>query len=74
MHHQSPGSIRLDVEKLKADMRAPEIEEHIAMSMRLAEARDLNGTPSFVMGNRAIPGFVEKARLAASVAAARAPE
>lgn len=66
------GEIGLDVEKLKVDMQSPEIEEHIATSMRLAEALGFNGTPSFVVGDQLIPGFVEKAQLAEVVSAARA--
>lgn len=65
------GQIGLDVERLKADMQSPEVEEHIATSMRLAGALGFNGTPSFVVGNQLIPGFVEKAQLAAVVGAAR---
>ncbi|PZR00208.1 MAG: hypothetical protein DI533_06335 [Cereibacter sphaeroides] len=65
------GEVGLDVEKLKADMQSPEVEEHIATSMRLAEALGFTGTPSFVVGDQLIPGFVEKARLAEVVAVAR---
>ena len=61
-----------DCEKLKADMQSPEIEEHIATSARLAEALGFNGTPSFVIGDQLIPGFVEKAQLTEVVSAARA--
>lgn len=68
------GEIGLDIDKLKADMQAPEVEAHIATSMRLAEALGFNGTPSFVVGEALIPGFVEKAQLAEAVAAARAPD
>ena len=39
-----------------------------------AEALGFNGTPSFVVGDQLIPGFVEKAQLAEVVAAARAAE
>ena len=51
-----------------------EINKHIATSLRLAEALGFNGTPSFVVGDQLIPGFVEKAQLAEVVAAARAAE
>lgn len=64
----------LDVEQLKVDMQSPEVEEHIATSMRLAEVLGFNGTPSFVVGDQLIPGFVDKAQLAEVVAAARAAE
>ena len=68
------GEVGLDIEKLKIDMQSPEVEEHIATSMRLAEALGFNGTPSFVVGDQLIPGFVEKPQLAEVVAAARAVE
>jgi protein-disulfide isomerase len=68
------GEVGLDLEQLKADMQSPEVEEHIATSMRLAEALGFNGTPSFVVGDQLIPGFVEKAQLAEVVAAARAAD
>lgn len=68
------GELGLDVEKLQADMKAPEVEEHLATSMRLAEALNFNGTPSFVIGDQLLPGFVEKAELVEAVTAARAAE
>ena len=66
--------VGLDVEKLKIDMQSPKVEEHIATSMRLAEALGFNGTPSFVVGDQLIPGFVEKPQLVEAVTAARAVE
>ena len=68
------AEVGLDVEKLKIDMQSPEVEEHIATSMRLAEALGFNGTPSFVVGDQLIPGFVEKPQLVEAVTAARAVE
>lgn len=68
------GEVGLDLAQLKADMESPEVEEHIATSMRLADALGFNGTPSFVVGDQLIPGFVEKAQLAEVVAAARAAD
>ncbi|MGY9033372.1 MAG: DsbA family protein, partial [Rhodobacterales bacterium] len=44
------AEIGLDVDKLRADMDAPEINEHIQTSMELAAALGFNGTPSFVIG------------------------
>jgi protein-disulfide isomerase len=62
------------LDRLKADMQAPEIDEHIATSMRLAEALGFNGTPSFVVGDQLVPGFVEKAQLSEIVTSVRASE
>lgn len=68
------GEVGLDLEKLKADMQSPEVEEHIATSMRLADALGFNGIPAFIVGDQLIPGFVEKAQLAEAVASARQTE
>lgn len=62
----------LDIDKLQVDMKAPEVEEHIETSKRLAAALGFNGTPSFVVGDALIPGFVEQATLAEAVASERA--
>lgn len=51
--------VGLDVELLVHDMEAPEIDEHIATSMELTRALGFSGTPSFVIGDSLIPGFVE---------------
>ncbi len=68
------GGTGLDVEKLQSDMKSPEVEEHIATSMRLAEALGFNGTPAFVIGDQLIPGFVEQNQLLEAVTAARSAE
>lgn len=62
----------LDIDRLEADMKAPEVEEHIATSKRLTAALGFNGTPSFVVGDALIPGFVDQGTLADAVSAARA--
>ncbi len=51
--------IGLDIDKLRADMEAPEVNEHIQTSMELARALGFSGTPSFVVGDELVPGFVE---------------
>jgi protein-disulfide isomerase len=52
-------------------MEKPAVSEHIAMSMRITQALGFNGTPSFIIGNNLIPGFVEKDALADYVSQAR---
>lgn len=64
--------IGLDIDQLRSDMKAPEIDEHIALSMRLTQALGFSGTPSFVIGDALIPGFVEADVLADKVAKVRA--
>lgn len=55
--------IGLDIDRLRTDMDTPEIQEHIDTSMGLAQALRFNGTPSFVIGNNLVPGFVEEVQL-----------
>jgi len=57
------ASVGLDVDQLRRDMDAPEIEQHIATSMDLAQALGFNGTPSFVIGDELVPGYVEQSKL-----------
>ena len=52
-------------------MEAPEVQEHIASSMRLTQALGFNGTPSFVIGDALVPGFVEQSELEIYVSDAR---
>jgi protein-disulfide isomerase len=61
----------LDFDRLQTDMRAPEVDAHIAQSHELAQQLGINGTPSFVVGDNLIPGFVEKAQLAALISKTR---
>ncbi|MCR9193843.1 MAG: DsbA family protein [Hyphomonas sp.] len=48
----------LDIEKLREDMNAPEIIQHITVSMELAEQLSITGTPSFVVGTNVAPGLI----------------
>ena len=55
--------VGLDIERLQSDMERPEIAEHIATSMRLTQSLGFSGTPSFVIGDNLVPGFVESDKL-----------
>ena len=68
------AEIGLDVEKLRADMEAPEIEEHIATSNRLSQGLGFNGTPSFVIGDNLVPGIIEEEELRSLVEDVRASQ
>lgn len=57
------AEIGLDVDQLRRDMDAPEIDEHLTTSMRLSQSLGFNGTPSFVIGEELVPGFVEQPQL-----------
>ena len=64
----------LDLDKLRADMETPEVENHIRQTMELARALGINGTPAFVIGDRLIPGAADFAALSKAVAEARADQ
>ncbi len=61
----------LDVARLRADMRSPETERHLAETMELAERLGITGTPAFVVGEELIPGMADRATLEQLVARAR---
>jgi protein-disulfide isomerase len=50
------GEIGLDVEKLKADMKAPEVAELIEKNLQLGTAMGVQGTPAMFIGDETIPG------------------
>lgn len=64
--------IGLDVDQLKADMNSSEIDEHIQMSMQLAQSLGFSGTPSFVIGENLVPGLVDSAQMIELVGEVRA--
>jgi len=63
--------IGLDVKRLRKDMQAPEVKQHIELSMELAAGLGINGTPSFLIGNQLAPGLVPYEELVTMVAKAR---
>jgi protein-disulfide isomerase len=63
--------IGLDIDQLRADMEAPDVQEHIDASMRLTQVLGFTGTPSFVIGDNLVPGFVEQEQLESLVEKAR---
>jgi len=64
--------VGLDVARLRRDMQAPEITARIERSLELADEIGLVGTPSFVVGKRAVFGYLDQEDLAGLVAEARA--
>jgi protein-disulfide isomerase len=64
-------SVGLDLEKIKADMAAPEIEQLIEKNYALADALKIDGTPAMVVGDRMIAGAVDIDALRSTIAAVR---
>lgn len=63
--------IGLDEDKLRADMEAPRVEEHIQMSGNLAEHMGLMGTPTFIAGDEGVFGEMSLKEIQGLVARAR---
>ncbi len=61
----------LDLDQLRADMKAPEVEEHLKETMRLSRELGIEGTPAFVIGDELVPGAASFDQLQALVAKAR---
>jgi protein-disulfide isomerase len=68
---QVAASTGLDVERLKSDMNASEIDDVIKRNYDLAQALDIHGTPAFVIGGELVPGAIDIATMKQKIAAAR---
>jgi protein-disulfide isomerase len=64
-------TVGLDTEQLKADMQDSAIQEAIARNLQLANALGITGTPSFVIGDRVVPGAADLTTLQGVIADAR---
>jgi len=69
--YQIAGSVGLDVDRLKRDMAAPEIDRALKANLALANALDIRGTPGFIIGDHIVPGAIDLDALKDLVAAAR---
>ena len=69
---QIAAEIGLDVEKLRADMDAPEVQAHIDTTMQLAQSLGFSGTPSFVIGDARAPGLIDAEQMQQIVEETRA--
>jgi protein-disulfide isomerase len=64
-------SAGIDIERLKRDMAAPEIDAMLHANHQLAAALDIRGTPGFVIGDEVVPGAVSADALRQMIATAR---
>ena len=65
------GSVGLDVDRLKQDMKSPDIDKELKANLELGKQLDLDGTPSFIVGDTIIPGAIGADDLKQLVANAR---
>ncbi|GIT89685.1 hypothetical protein JANAI62_08300 [Jannaschia pagri] len=68
---QLAAGVGLDLDKLRTDMEAPEVQAHIDTSMELARSLGFSGTPSFVVGDALAPGLIDADQLIEMIEAAR---
>ncbi len=57
------GDLGLDIDRLRADMASPEIEEQISRTNALAQGLQINGTPAFIVGTEIVPGALSMRQL-----------
>jgi protein-disulfide isomerase len=69
--YQVAGSVGLDIDRLKRDMAAPEIDQALKANLALANALDIRGTPGFIIGEHIVPGAIDLDALKNLVADAR---
>ncbi len=62
----------LDMDQLRRDMQAPEIDEMLQRNLALAQALQINGTPGFVIGDQIVRGALDMDTLRHLVEATRA--
>lgn len=65
-------SVGMDVEQLKADMEAEEINTMIQRNRTLAHSLRITGTPAFVFGDTLVPGAIDAEAMLQLIAEARA--
>jgi protein-disulfide isomerase len=68
---QTAAGLGLDVEKLKADMNDPAIDEAIVRNSQLADRLKIRATPTFVVGSETIAGALDLEKLKRLVEAAK---
>jgi protein-disulfide isomerase len=64
-------SVGLDLARLKRDMAGPQVSSQIQANLALADALDIHGTPTFVVGDQIVPGAIGLDSLKKLVADAR---
>ena len=62
-------SLGLDMDKLAKDMKDPEIEDGLHEVLAMADSLQINGTPSFVLGDQVVVGASDLDQLRDQIAA-----
>ncbi len=51
--------VGIDVDQLREDMQAPEVEETLRANFQIAQQLGIRGTPSFIIDDEIIPGAID---------------
>lgn len=62
--------VGLNIQQLRADMKRPEVQEAIDTNYALANALNIRGTPTLIIGDTLVPGAIDFARMIKLVAEA----
>jgi protein-disulfide isomerase len=65
------ASVGLDVDRVKQDMNSPDIEKELKANLDLGNSLDLDGTPSFIVGDTIVPGAISVSDLKQLISDAR---
>jgi protein-disulfide isomerase len=65
------ASVGLDVERVKQDVKLPDIDKELKADLDLGKLLDLSGTPSFIVGDTIVPGAIGAEELKQLIATAR---
>jgi protein-disulfide isomerase len=63
--------VGLDIARLEKDLQSPEVKATLEESVKLAEALNISGTPSYVIGDSVVPGAIGVAGLKEQIELAR---
>ncbi len=68
---RSAKEVGLNIAQLQTDMDDPLIAEHVNLSREMTSALNFSGTPSFLIGRTAVPGYINLAQMRAVVESER---
>jgi protein-disulfide isomerase len=65
------ASVGLDVDQVKRDINSPDIDKELKANLDLGKTLDLDGTPSFIVGDTIVPGAISASDLKQLIADTR---
>ena len=65
------ASVGLDIDRLKQDIKSPDIEKQLKTNLELGNTLDIDGTPAFIVGTTIVPGAISLDELKRLIAATR---